>query len=199
MFWFYYVQWALMPVQNKLVQDILSIPDLPPYAYEMLKERLLLLYDKGEKDHCRRLLSMLPLGSRRPSELLAELLQLCPRDNVEGKIMFLFGILPTMQSLLGEDNTSSTTDLAARADALMDAKAAKDHSVAAAVEESAVAAAGVAPPYSYRKRKPDWKKIPQPRRTTVTAAREHPGPWQNMGLCWSNYNWGSKARNCKCQ
>ena len=80
-FWFYYVQWALTPVQKKLARDILSLPDLPPNAYDLLKERLLRLYDKGEKDRCRRLLSMPPLGGRRPSELLAEMLQLCPRDD----------------------------------------------------------------------------------------------------------------------
>ena len=68
----------------------------------MLKERLLRLYDKGEKDRCRRLLSMPPLGGRRPSELLAEMLQLCPRDDVDGRIiryMFLFRLTPTMQSM----------------------------------------------------------------------------------------------------
>ncbi len=146
MFWFYYVQWALTPVQKKLARDLLSIPDPPPNAYELLKERLLRLYDKGEKDRCRRLLSMPPLGGRRPSELLAEMLQLCPRDDVDGKIiryMFLFRLTPTMQSMLGEDDTSSITDLAARADALMDAEAAKEHAVAAAVEEATIAAAGV--------------------------------------------------------
>ena len=63
---------------EKLALDILSIPDPPHNAYEMLKEQLLCLYDKGKKDCCRRLLSMLPLGGRRPSELLAEMLQLCP-------------------------------------------------------------------------------------------------------------------------
>jgi hypothetical protein len=118
MFWFYYVQWALTPVQKKLARDILSIPDPPPNAYKLLKERLLRLYDKGEKDRCRRLLSMPPLGGRRPSELLAEMLQLCPRDDVDGKIiryMFLFRLTPTMQSMLGEDDTSSIANLAAPA------------------------------------------------------------------------------------
>ena len=76
MFRFYYVQWALTPVLKKLARDILTIPDPPPNAYKMLKEQLLPLYEKGEKDHCRRLLSMPPLGGRWPSELLAEMLQL---------------------------------------------------------------------------------------------------------------------------
>ena len=109
---------------------------------------------------------MPPLGGRRPSELLAEMLQLCPRDDVDGKIiryMFLFRLTPTMQSMLGEDDTSSITDLAARADALMDAEAAKDHAVAVAEEEAMVAAAGMAPPSSApRKRKLDWSKSKKP-------------------------------------
>ena len=58
--------------------------------------------------------------------------------------------------MLGEDDTSSITELVARADALMDAEAAKDHAVAAVVEEATVAATGMAPPSSARKRKPDW-------------------------------------------
>jgi hypothetical protein len=57
--------------------------------------------------------------------------------------------------MLGKDDTSSIADLAASADALMDAEAAKDHPVAAAVKESMVAAAGAAPLPSSWKRKPD--------------------------------------------
>jgi len=119
-------------------------------------------------------------------------------DNMEGKIiryMFLFRLLPTMQSLLGEDDTSTIANLAARADALMDAKAPRDQPKAASVEESMVAAAGTAPPSSSHKRKPDWGKKKKP-----AAKKNHGdggGPWQDMGLCWSHYNWGSKARNCK--
>ena len=43
MFWFYYVQWALTLVQKILAQDILSVPNPPLNAYELLKERLLRL------------------------------------------------------------------------------------------------------------------------------------------------------------
>jgi len=39
MFLFYYVQWALTPVQKKLARDILSVPNPPPNTYELLKER----------------------------------------------------------------------------------------------------------------------------------------------------------------
>jgi len=170
----------------------------------LLKEQLLRLYDKGEKDRCRRLLNMAPLGSRRPSELLAEMLQLCRLDDADSKIiqyMFLFRLPPTVQSMLWEDDTSSITDLAARANALMDAEVAKDKTVAAAVEESTVAAALAAPPSSSRKRKQDWnrkKKKPAANKNHSNGGgAKDSGPWQDMGLCWSHYNWGSKARNCK--
>ena len=61
----------------------------------------------------------------------------------------MFRLPPMMQSMLREDDTSSIADLAARADALMDAEAAKDNTVAAGVEESTVAAARAAPPFCF--------------------------------------------------
>jgi hypothetical protein len=47
--WFFYVQWALTTLQEKLVQDIISTDYTPPNAYRLLKERLLQLYEKGER------------------------------------------------------------------------------------------------------------------------------------------------------
>jgi hypothetical protein len=64
MFWFYYLHWTLSPVQKKLAKDILSLPEPPLNAYDMLKERLLRLFEKGKKERCRRLLSMPPLSGR---------------------------------------------------------------------------------------------------------------------------------------
>ena len=57
------------------------------------------------------------------------------RRHADGRIiryMFLFRLPPTMQSMPGEDETSSIANRAARADALMDAEAAKENTVAAA-------------------------------------------------------------------
>ena len=198
-FWFYYVQWVLTAQQKKLVRDLLSIPTLPTNAYNQLKERLLQLYKTGEKDRCRKYLAMPPLGGRRPSELVADLMVLCPRSDVEGgtiKYMFLFRLPPTMQALLGEDNTPTLTELAARADALLDGEVARDHNIGA-VEESTVAAAGVAAPPSSRKRKRDFGKAGAAKRRATNGGGADPGPWADMGLCWSHYNYGKQARKCK--
>jgi len=110
--------------------------------------------------------------------------------------MFLFRLPPTVQSMLGEDETSSIADLAARANALMDAETAKDKTVAAAVEESTVAAAGAAPPSSSRRRKKDWnrkkKKPAANKNNSDGGGGKDLGPWKDMGLCWSHYNWGEE-------
>ena len=73
-FWFYYVSWALSQQQKKLVRDILSVPMLPINAYNLLKDRLLQLYEQGEKDRCRKFLATQPLGGRWPWELAADLM-----------------------------------------------------------------------------------------------------------------------------
>jgi hypothetical protein len=101
-----------------------------------------------------------------------------------------------MQSMLGEDETYSIADLAAQAEALMDAEAAKDNAITAAVEEAAVAAAGLAPPSFNRKRKPEWimKKKPAAKKNHGDGNRPDPGQWQDLGICWSHYTYSDKAK-----
>jgi hypothetical protein len=200
-FWFYYVQCALSPPQKKLVWDILSIPNPSIYAYNLLKDRLLQLYEQGEKDRCRKFLATPPLSSRRPSELAADLLALCPQWDAEGdiiKYMFLFRLPHTMQALLGKDNTSTLQELAARADTLQDAEGAREGTVAAVVEELTVATAGVATTPSSCKRKADCrKKGAAKKRHGDGGGEDNPGPWREKGLCWSHFNFENKAHMCR--
>jgi hypothetical protein len=81
----------------------------------------------------------------------------------------------------------------------MDAEAAKDHAVAVAMEEATVAPVGMAPPSSARKRKPDWGKSKKPasKKNKGDGDRPDPGPWQDLGICWSHYTYGDKAKKCK--
>ncbi len=126
-----------------MVCDLISQPTPPFNTYEQFKERLLQLYEQGEKDMCRKYFATPPLGGRRP----------CPQRDVEGdtiKYIFLFRLPPSMQAHLGEDNTSTLRELAAIADALLDAEAAKEGNINVAVEESTVAAPGAAAPPSSR-------------------------------------------------
>ena len=81
----------------------------------------------------------------------------------------------------------------------MDAEAAKEHAVAAAVEEATIAAARTAHLLSTRKRKPDWSKSKKPafKKNKGDGDRPDPGPWQDLGTCWSHYTYGDKAKKCK--
>ena len=76
---------------------------------------------------------------------------------------------------------------------------AKEHAVAAAVEEATIAATGMAPPSSTRKRKPDWSKSKKPasKKNKGDGDRPDPGPWQDLGICWSHYTYGDKAKKCR--
>jgi hypothetical protein len=137
--WFFYVQWALTPLQEKLVQDIISTDHTPPNAYGLLKERLLQLYEKGERARCRKLLDLPPIGGRRPSELLAEMSTLCPRVEQNSNLfryMFYFRLPPRIKELLGEDNQSSIVERAARADTFTMNKASKAEAAACACTKS---------------------------------------------------------------
>jgi hypothetical protein len=129
---------------------------------------------------------MPPIGGRRPSELAANLLGLCPQRDAEGdiiKYLFLFRLPPT--------NTSTLQELAARADTLQDAEAARENTVASAVKESMVATAGVATTPSLSKRKADFRKKNAAKKRHGDGSRDDdPGPWTEKGLCWSHYNFG---------
>ncbi len=65
--WFYYVLWALSPLQEKLVLEITSLDYPLPNAYGLLKESLLQLYEKGECSLGRKLLELPPIGGLDPS------------------------------------------------------------------------------------------------------------------------------------
>jgi len=122
--WFFYVQWALTPLQEKLVQDIIFTDYTPPNAYGLLKERLLQLYEKSEQARCRKLVDLPSIGGRRPSKLLAEMSTLCPKGEQNSNLfryMFYFRLPPRIQELLGEDDQSSVVELAARVDTFVSA------------------------------------------------------------------------------
>jgi hypothetical protein len=60
--WFYYTQWALNNQQKKLVDDVICMDPTPPDAYQLLKGRLLGLYDKGERERFARFRQLPDLG-----------------------------------------------------------------------------------------------------------------------------------------
>jgi hypothetical protein len=102
----------------RLVLDILENPDATT-PYTNLKRRLLDSHELMDFQRMELLHRMEPLGARKPSELLSQMLEACPRGQ-ENNMFFLFLFLQRMPKelrvLFPEDDLKNPRDLAAKAD-----------------------------------------------------------------------------------
>jgi hypothetical protein len=118
----------------KLPTDVvMSVRDLvnsmqpnTPDAYEQLKARLTASYGKTKWQQVNALLDMPPLGERRPSHMMNEMLALIPTGSNKDDAIFL-GIflrkLPaTMRDHLAAANHETAAAMAAHTDVLWDAR-----------------------------------------------------------------------------
>ncbi len=103
-----------------LVLDVLERPNgyIP---YTALKQGLPASHEWLDFQGVEKLFQMEPLGTRKPSELLREMLELCPRDQ-ENTTFFMFLFLQWLPKEIGvfmdEAETFSRRDLAVTADCL---------------------------------------------------------------------------------
>jgi hypothetical protein len=116
------------------VMDIIkAIPAINPY--EVLKLRLLevqVLYDQEKMD---ALFQLGPLGDRKPSQLLASMLSVCPSGmELVFQYLFLQGLPLTLRTLLGEQECGDIRTLAALADRLWASHKPQPHEVMAVQE-----------------------------------------------------------------
>ena len=97
-----------------------------PDAYEQLKARLTASYRRTKWQQVNTLLDMPPLGDRRPSHLMHEMLaQLPTGENKDGAIflgIFLRKLPATMRDHLAAANHATAAAMAAHADVLWDAR-----------------------------------------------------------------------------
>jgi hypothetical protein len=95
-------------------------------AYEQLKARLTESYGKTKWQQVNSLLDLPPLGDRRPSHLMNEMLALLPTgENKDGAIflgIYLCKLPPTMRDHLAAANHNTAAAMAAHADILWDAR-----------------------------------------------------------------------------
>jgi hypothetical protein len=95
-------------------------------AYEQLKARLTESYGKTKWQQVNTLLDMPPLGDRRPSHLMNEMLALLPTgENKDGAIflgIYLRKLPSTMRDHLAAANHNTAAAMAAHADVLWDAR-----------------------------------------------------------------------------
>ena len=98
------------------IADLVEADPLPENPYTELRRRLLQLTDIQRVE---QLFNLPPLGSQKPSELLAEMLRLCPRgqeNNAFFNCLFLNKLPRELRILLSEADMADKQALGARAD-----------------------------------------------------------------------------------
>jgi hypothetical protein len=115
--------WLVTSLPRESVRQVIDLVESPPdrFPYTVLKARLMSAHQLTDYQKIEKLLHMEPLGARKPSELLAAMLELSPRGQ-EGNIYFthlFLRLLPReLRIMLGEDDHQDPRPLAEKADKL---------------------------------------------------------------------------------
>jgi len=194
---------ALHKETVRQVMHLVADPD-PEQPYSLLKQALLASHLLTDFQRVEQLLAMEPLGDRKPSQLLAAMLEVCPRDEHGSKLfvaLFLQRLPRELRVLLAHDDHSNLRQLAAKADQLQAFHKQQGHELVAAAGESSsgdlVAALkkggggggghgkkkGGPPPMPPNRKK---EGPPTPRDLAQVAS----------GMCTFHWRYGDNARRC---
>ncbi len=110
-------------LSKEAVSLVLDIVENPPshHPYTALKDWLLESHQLNDYKRVAMLFRMEPLGGSKPSELLAAMLELCPRGHETSIFfthLFLERLPAKLRIMLGEDNHQNPRDVAKKADSL---------------------------------------------------------------------------------
>jgi hypothetical protein len=192
---------ALPHESLRLVMDLCRDPP-QERPYEAVKARLMQSHELTEFQRVEKIMSMPPLGARRPSQLMAAMLELCPAGQNTSPFFtccFLQRLPRELRILLSEADLTDLRRLTERADALhshMRQEAAVAAVAALDIYEeegdSSVAAVRERQQPQRREKKRDPKKAamaemePELSRSARLAS----------GLCISHWRFGAKAHSC---
>jgi hypothetical protein len=127
---------ALPEATVSLIADLVEADPLPANPYTELRRRLLAAHQLTDIQRVEQLFNLPPLGAQKPSELLAEMLRLCPRgqeNNAVFNCLFLNKLPRELRILLSEADMADKQALGARADVFAAHNSKQAHDVVAAV------------------------------------------------------------------
>jgi uncharacterized membrane protein YgcG len=206
---------------KEAVSLVLDVVEHPPehMPYTALKQSLLDSHQLSDYQRIAALHRMEPLGGRKPSELLASMLELCPRGHETSIFfthLFLERLPAELRITLGEDDHQNVRALAKKADALWSLHGMKSSfsaSVASLVEaEEPASVAAVSSRGSSRgkggrgrggrggptrgggNQQGGQQSSGQPTAAASLLPREMARI--QSGLCLNHFNYGDKARSC---
>jgi hypothetical protein len=171
------------------VADLLDISKLAR-PYSQLKERLMSAHELTPIQRAERVMQMPDLGAQKPSQLLAAMLEWCPRGE-EGSSFFIAAFLRRLPNelrvLLGHDDFTDLKAVSQKADALWQLCPRGDPLTAVAEVAEDAGAAGPIAGVGQRSNKD---------RSTTQAAKKKGGGKKNIVYCWRHHQFGAKAYSC---
>ena len=198
---------ALDKMSLKKVVHLVVTPD-PLQPYTKLKDALLASHQLTDFQWVELLHAMEPLGGRKPSELLADMWELCPvnqHDNIFFAMLFLQCLPRDIRVLLTHEDHGDLGRLVAKADQLV-AFGGRTDTVAAATaadehQDGLVAALPGKNKHIQQQRNNKHQKSqpplvpPRPNKAKyptapATLARD------SAGLCFYHCSFGDQANNC---
>ena len=191
---------------KKVVHLVTNPSQLVPY--DRLKEALVASHQLTDFQRVEQLLAIESLGGRKPSELLADMWELCPADqhnNIFFVALFLQRLPKEIRVLLAHEDHSDLRRLAAQADRLVAYSGKQGGTIYSATEEPlsdiVAAVGGKRQPQKKGKQQPPplpprpqsgQNKQQQPKETTPSSLAR-----QSSGLCFYHWAYGDKAHSCK--
>jgi hypothetical protein len=194
---------VLAALAEPQIDRVRAIVEAEPAAasYDQLRAALISKHALTPYQQVDMLVSMEPLGGRKPSDMLAEMERFKPKDMQSFYAYHFLQRLPReIRVLLAQDDLSNMAALAEKADQLIALHQPQHHDTVAAVapseqqaaadttEEDAVAAVGGKKDKGKRSKKKNRK--PRRRSPSPSAVRKSP-------LCWAHIRYGDKAYHCE--
>jgi hypothetical protein len=173
---YYHVLAALSVDSVRLVRHVLH-DDTGPESYEQLRASLLASHSLSNYQKMERMMRLPPLGDRKPSVMLAEMLEYCPAGESTTAVftfLYLQRLPREIRVLLSEDDPANMRAVAEKADRLIAMHVPQSHDTCAVVaaEDTYEDADVVAALQGARSRKDKGSKRPQQ------------APPQQGGACW---------------
>ena len=187
----------------RLVLDIVtSPPEETPYT--ALKGRILNTHQLTDYQRIEQLFQLEALGDRKPSELLAAMLEICPAGEEKSKFfafLFLHRLPQELRIMLGEDDHQEVHQLAAKADKLWAIHGHRLHGTVAAATVPSADLNAVRGSFTKRGGQQRGKGRGRPSQPAAAASSSSsPSPASlarnSSGLCFYHWQFGEKAFKC---
>lgn len=188
-----FVLGALSRDAYRQVADVVD-RDPDQNSYAEIKESLLASHRLSDFQKVEALAKMEPLGGRKPTQLLAEMLELCPRGHENSPFFAYFYLqrLPReMRVQMSEDDQADLRALAKKANGLTSLHAPQQHEVAAVAPAAADELADGATVAAVAKGKPAGKS-----RSKFGKRAGQQESTVKLPLCWYHAKFGAKASRC---